>query len=133
VRDSVAKTIRAAAATHGARAESLDELERLLAVDVDLDDDLQEFVKGADGKPRTDDKGQRVTVEGLVADYLKSHTHHVAVAPAKGGKAPGGSTLAGRPPAAPGDARAVAREAVSENPSDRNIAKLLNVSTGRSA
>lgn len=131
VRAGVAKTIRASAATHGARAESLDELERLLAADVDLDDDLQEFVRDADGKPRVDADGKRITVEGLVADYLHTHAHHVAVPPSKGGRAPGGSTLAGRPPAAPSDARTAARESVAEDPSTRNIAKLLNVSLGR--
>jgi hypothetical protein len=130
VRESVAKSIRAAAATSGARAESLDELERLLGAEVDLDDTLTEFVKDADGKPRVDDKGQRVTIEGLVADYLKTHAHHVAVAPAKGGKAPGGTTFAGRPPVA-GDARSDARAKVAENPTEANIGALLKAATSR--
>jgi len=130
VRESVAKSIRAAAATSGARAESLDELERLLGAEVDLDDTLTEFVKDADGKPRVDDKGQRVTIEGLVADYLKTHAHHVAVSPAKGGKAPGGTTFSGRPPVA-GDARSEARANVAENPTTKNVAALLNLATRR--
>lgn len=131
VRASIAKGIRAAAASNGARAESLDELERLLSVDVDLDDTLTEFVKGEDGSPRTDDKGQRVTIEGLVADYLKTHPHHVAAAPVKGGKAPGGATRAGHPPQA-GDARSDARARVTDDPSTANVARLLRVATGAS-
>lgn len=132
VRASITKSIRAAAATSGARAESLDELERLLGAEVDLDDTLTEFVKDAEGNPRVDDKGQRVTIEGLVADYLKTHPHHVAASPVKGGKAPGGATRSGHPPA-PGDARSNARAVVSENPTEQNVARLLNVSLGRAS
>lgn len=123
VRAGVAKTIRAAALAHGARAESLDELERLLAADIDLDDELNEFV--VDAKDRTakrlDDKQQLVTVEGLVADYLKTHPHHVAAASVKGGGARGGATLAGQTPAA-GDKAAVLAE-IEANPTMQNIAR----------
>jgi hypothetical protein len=66
----------------------------------------------------------------LVADYLKTHAHHVAVAPAKGGKAPGGTTFAGRPPVA-GDARSDARAKVAENPTEANIGALLKAATSR--
>jgi hypothetical protein len=126
VRASLGKTIRAAASAHGARAESLDELERLLGAEVDLDDELNEYVRDAkDPKSkRLTDKGEPVTIEGLVADYLKTHPHHVAAPSVKGGKAPGGVTLAGRPQV-PSDARGEARARVAENPSDRNIGALL--------
>lgn len=129
VRGSISKSIRAAAATSGVRAESLDELERLLGAEVDLDETWVEFVKDAEGKPRVDDKGQRVTIEGLVADYLKTHPHHVAAASVKGGRAPGGATKSGHPPV-PGDARSEARARVAEDPSTANVARLLRVATG---
>lgn len=122
VRQSVAKTIRAAAATHGARAESLDELERLLAADVDLDDELQEFVKNADGTPRTDDKGQRVSVEGLVADYLKTHPHHIAATPTAGSGGRGGATLSGSRPTVP-DEKSRVFDAIAKDPSVANLAR----------
>lgn len=131
VRASIGKSIRAAAASAGARQESLGELERLLGADIDLDDALTEFVRDGEGRPRVDDKGQRVTIEGFVADYLKTHPHHVAAPPVKGGKAPGGATLAGRPPVVTGDARSEARARVSENPSTQNIASLLRAAVAK--
>lgn len=133
VRASVAKTIRAAALAHGARTESLDELERLLAADIDLDDELNEFVKDAkDPKSqRLTDKGEPVSVEGLVAAYLQTHPHHVKAEPAQGGKARGGTTLAGKPPVLAGtDDRSKARAAVEADPSVKNVAQLLRVATG---
>lgn len=129
VKAAVTKSIRAAAATHGARAESLDELERLLGAEVDLDDTLAEYVKDAEGKPRVDADGKRLSIEGLVAEYLKTHPHHVAAAPVKGGKAPGGATRAGHPPQT-GDARSDARARVADDPSTANVARLLRVATG---
>jgi hypothetical protein len=122
VRAGVAKTIRAAAATNGARAESLDELERLLAADVDLDETLQEFVKDAEGKPKVDDKGVRVTVEGLVVDYLRTHPHHVAAPIIQGGRARGGATLGGARPAAADDKSRVF-DAIDADPSLGNLSK----------
>lgn len=131
VKAAVGKTIRAAASAQGARAESLDELERLLGADVDLDDDLTEFVRDAEGKPRVDDKGQRVSVEGLVADYLKTHPHHVASTPGQGGGARGGATLAGRPPITDDKARIF--DAVTEQPTTANLAKGFAAITARRA
>lgn len=128
VRQTLGKSIRAAAAAQGARAESLDELERLLGAEVDLDDDLNEFVRDASDpkKVRVNDKGEAVTIEGLVADYLKTHPHHVKAEPVQGGGARGGATLAGRP-AITGDARSVARARVADDPSTANIGRLLRV------
>ena len=130
VKAGVSKTIRAAALANGARAESLDELERLLAVDVDLDDELNEFVVDAQNRKaaRLNGDGQPVTVEGLVADYLKTHPHHVAAAPGTGGGARGGATFAGRPPITSAtDDRTKARQAVLENPSTQNVGALLRI------
>lgn len=127
VRQTLGKSIRAAAAAQGARAESLDELERLLGAEVDLDDDLNEFVRDASDpkKVRVNDKGEKVSIEGLVADYLKTHPHHVKAEPVQGGGSRGGATLAGRPPAIAGDARSVARARVADDPSTVNIGRLL--------
>lgn len=133
LRQALNRTIQATAKALGARDESLPELERLLGAEVDLDDDLNEFVRDASDakKPRLTDKGEKVTIEGLVADYLKTHPHHVAASPVKGGKAPGGATLAGRPPVVTGDARSEARARVSENPSTQNIASLLRAAVAK--
>ena len=127
VRQTLGKSIRAAAAAQGARAESLDELERLLGAEVDLDDDLNEFVRDASDpkKVRVNDKGEKVSIEGLVADYLKTHPHHVKAEPVQGGGSRGGATLAGRPPAIAGDARSGARARVADDPSTVNIGRLL--------
>jgi hypothetical protein len=97
VREFIGKTIRGAAVEAGARSESLDELERLIGADVDLDDELNPFVKGADGKPLQNDKGESVTLEGYVAAYLDKKPHHKATPQAKGGRAPGGAAMKGTP------------------------------------
>ena len=97
IREFAHKSIRAAAVEAGARVESLDELERLIGAEVDFDDDMQIFVKGADGQPLADDKGARVSVEGYVAAYLEKKPHHKAATPVKGGKAPGGAAFRGQP------------------------------------
>lgn len=131
LKQSVHKNIRAAALAHGAREESLGELERLLAADVDLDDELNEYVVDAKNRKdkRTNDKGEPVTVEGLVAEYLAKHQHHLKATPAKSGGAKGGATLAGNPPLGGNDDRARARAAVAADPSTRNVAALLRMAT----
>ena len=95
VRESVQAKIRAAAVEAGARSESLDELERLVGADIDFDDDLNPFIKGADGQPLEKD-GKRIDIDGYVRDYLDKKPHHKAVV-AKGGKAPGGAAMRGQP------------------------------------
>ena len=131
VRDAVNKSIRAEAASLGARGESLDELEVLLSSRIDLDDTLTEFVKDADGKPAVDDKNQRVTVKSLVADYLAKHPHHVAAAPGQGGGARGGATLAGRPPVTDDRTRVLAE--IAERPTVANVAKGFAAITKRAS
>ncbi len=98
IRELVGKSVRAAAVEAGARAESLDELERLIGADVDLDDELNPFIKGKDGNALADKDGNRIGIEGYVADYLERKPHHKAAPPAKGGKAPGGASLRGPTP-----------------------------------
>lgn len=135
VRESAKTTIRAAALAGNARAESLEELERLLAADIDLDESLTLYVVDPTdrSKPRVvkdGDKDVPVTIEGLVAEYLKTHPHHVAAPATKPAGARGGATLAGQPPKTPStDARQAARDAVAETPSIQNISKLLRAAT----
>lgn len=132
VRAAVAKSIRAAALASGARAESLEELERLLAADIDLDDELNEYVVDAKDRkaPRVGADGQPVSIEGLVADYLKTHPHHVKAEATKSSGARGGATLAGVPPKSPNaDARQAARDAVAEKPTLQNVSALLRAAT----
>lgn len=93
LREMARGEIKIAAKTLGARDESLDELGRLLGADLDLDPDLQPFVKGADGKPATDKDGKPVTIEGHVKAYLDTHPHHRAPTGGAGGGARGGATL----------------------------------------
>jgi len=89
LKDSTKADIRAAAVEHGARKESLAELETLLSLRVVLDDDtLTPRVLGDDGKP------SELTVPALVKAYLDSHPHHRS-APVAGGGARGGQSLSG--------------------------------------
>lgn len=95
LRQSLRAEIRAAAVRAKARDESLEELETILSGRLDLDADLQPFVKGDDGKPAIDTKtGAPVTIEGLVSSYLDSHLHHRAAPSGTGGGARGGASYA---------------------------------------
>ncbi len=97
ISELVTADIRIAAQRHGARDQSLPELDTLLRGRIGLDKDLQAYVKdekdpekpavGADGKP--------VTIDGLVQQYLTDHPHHKAAAGGRGGGAQGGSSLTG--------------------------------------
>jgi hypothetical protein len=95
LRDMAKNEIKIAAKNLGARTESLDELARLLGADLDLDADLQPFVKGADGKPAIDKDGGPVTIEGFVHAYLDTHSHHRVPAAGSGGGARGGASITG--------------------------------------
>jgi hypothetical protein len=123
VRASAGKTIRAVAAAAGARAESLDELERLLGVFVDLDENLEHVVLDAADpkKRRVDDKGEQVSIEGMVQHYLSTHPHHLKAMPAAGGRAPGGATFAGV--RQPTDDRSRAFAEMEADPSIENVAR----------
>lgn len=95
IRRGLRADIRAAALKHGARDESLDELGMLLSGDLDLDADLEPFVKGADGKPATDKDHNPVSIEGHVKAYLDSHPHHRKAPAGQGGGARGGASFQG--------------------------------------
>lgn len=93
LRETARTEIKIAAKKLGARDESLDELGKLLGADLDLDADLNAFVKGADGKPAADKDGKPVTIEGHVKAYLDTHPHHRASTAGTGGGARGGANL----------------------------------------
>lgn len=93
LRAGVRSEIAAAALKYGARDESLDELKAILGGEIDFDEQLDPFVKGADGKPAADAKGQPLTIEGRVRAYLDSHRHHVKGHDGTGGGARGGASF----------------------------------------
>jgi hypothetical protein len=92
LREMARGEIKMAAKTLGARDESLDELAKLLGADLDLDADLNAFVKGADGKPLAGKDGTPVTIEGHVKAYLDTHPHHRSASAGTGGGARGGAS-----------------------------------------
>lgn len=93
LRGGVKSEIKAAALKYGARDESLEELASILGGEIHFDDQLEPFVKGADGKPAVDSKNQPLTIEGRVRAYLDSHRHHIKGPGGVGGGAPGGASL----------------------------------------
>lgn len=123
LRSMLGSEIRAAAIAAGARDESLPELVKLLGADVDLDADLNPFVKGEDGKtPRTDKDGKAVTIEGFVTQYLAEHPHHFRGSRGTPGRAQDGASFRRAPQSAEDVAAEAAFEAVAQNPTTRNIA-----------
>jgi hypothetical protein len=95
IRKGLRADIRAAALRHGAREESLDELALILSGDLDLDSDLEPYVKGTDGKPAASQDGKPVSIEGHVNAYLDTHPHHRKAPAGQGGGARGGASFAG--------------------------------------
>lgn len=93
LREMARGEIKIAAKTLGARDESLTELAALLGADLDLDADLNAFVKGTDGQPAKGQDGNPVTIEGHVKAYLDTHPHHRATTAGTGGGARGGANL----------------------------------------
>lgn len=93
LRSGAKSEIKAAALKYGARDESLNELAILLGGEIDFDDQLEPFIKGADGKPAVDAKGQPLTIEGRVRAYLDANRHHVKAPGGSGGGARGGASF----------------------------------------
>lgn len=126
ISELVTSEIRISASKHGAREQSLAELDLLLRGRIGLDKDLQAYVKdeqdpekpavGADGKP--------VTIDGLVQQYLTDHPHHKAAAPGRGGAAAGGSSLAGGK-AGERTEFGASVERVAQNPNVANLADAI--------
>ena len=121
--------VRAAAAAAGARDESLPELETLLGAGLDLDPaTLAAFVKGADGKPKTDKDGKPITIEGFVTQYLADHPHHFNGNRGKHGRAGGGASMRGG--AAGGEADE-AKAALAQNPNLQNLTRAISATRKR--
>lgn len=119
LRGMLGAEIRAAAVAAGARDESLPELQKLLGADLDLDENLEPFVKGEGNAPKLDKDGKPVTIEGLVREYLASHPHHLRGGQSQSGRAQGGASI-GRSVAAPSPADE-AVERLAADPSLRNL------------
>ena len=129
LKDMLGAEIRAAAVAAGAREESLAELSKLLGADVDLDTNLEPFVRAADGSPREQD-GKPMSIQGLVSEYLATHPHHLKGGRSTAGRAQGGVALRqamGQTTDAADDAFA----AVAENPSTRNIGGVIKTIRAR--
>lgn len=131
LRDMAKNEIKIAAKNLGARTESLDELARLLGADLDLDSDLQPYVKGTDGKPATDEAGKPVTIEGHVKAYLDSHAHHRTPTSGTGGGARGGaslttSTLTGKALEAQKKVDEIKERMSTRNPTNKDVSDLFN-------
>lgn len=119
LRGMLGAEIRAAAVAAGAREESLPELQKLLGADLDLDENLEPFVKGEGNAPKLDKDGKPVSIEGLVREYLASHPHHLRGGQSQSGRAQGGASI-GRSVAAPSPADE-AVERLAADPSLRNL------------
>ena len=119
LRGMLGAEIRAAAVAAGARDESLPELQKLLGADLDLDENLEPFVKGEGNAPKFDKDGKPVSIEGLVREYLASHPHHLRGGQSQSGRAQGGASI-GRSVAAPSPADE-AVERLAADPSLRNL------------
>jgi hypothetical protein len=131
LRSMLGAEIRAAAVAAGARDESLPELVKLLGADIDLDDHLDPFVKGADNAPRLVD-GKPMSIEGLVAEYLGSHPHHLRGGKSTPGRAQGGAAF--RQTQTPADAaHEDALAAVAANPSAKNLTQAVRSIRTRAA
>jgi len=101
--------IRAAALSHGARPESLNDLAVIARSRVQLNDQLQAVVLGEDGKPT--DK----TIEVYVKELLDAKPYFRATAGGAGGAARGGASLTGQAVGA-AERLEAAKLAVGKNP-----------------
>jgi small-conductance mechanosensitive channel len=125
ISELVTADIRLAAQKHGAREQSLAELDMLLRGKIALDKDLQAYVKDEKDpeKPAQGTDGKPVTIDGLVQQYLTDHPHHKAAPGGRGGGAAGGSSLAGNKGNVTEFAQAVERTA--QNPTVANVADAI--------
>lgn len=127
ISELVTSDIRIAAIKHGAREQSLGELDMLLRGRIGLDKDLKAYVKDEKDpeKPAVGTDGKTpVTIDGLVQQYLTDHPHHKAAAVGRGGGAQGGSSLAGGKGADRGEFGASV-DRVASNPTVANAADAI--------
>jgi hypothetical protein len=94
IQELVKAQIRADAMGYGARDESLTELEVVLINGIGYDDDMEPFVKDADGKPATL-HGKNVSLSQFVKQYIDSHPHHRKAPAGAPGNARGGASYYG--------------------------------------
>lgn len=94
IQDLTKAQLRGEARAHGARDESLDELEVILHASVGYDDDMSPYVKNGDGSPRMI-QGKPMSVAAFVKEYLDGHSHHRKPASGQGGGARGGASFHG--------------------------------------
>lgn len=80
------------AVAYGARDESLPELKVILKNYIGYSEDMEPYVKGDDGQPRTA-QGKPVSIKAFVKEYLDSHLHHRKPNPGVGGGARGGASF----------------------------------------
>lgn len=127
IRELVTTDIHRAAMKHGAREQSLNELETLLKGRIGLDADLKAYVKDEQDpeKPAVGTDGKTpVTIDGLVQQYLTDHPHHKAAPAGRGGGAGGGASLAGNKGNVTEFTQAVERAA--QSPTVPNIADAIS-------
>lgn len=93
IRSLVVSQLRGLASQHGARDESLQELEVILQHRIGFDDDFEPYVKGEDGQPARTTAGNPLGMDVFVKQYLDNHPHHRKPVAGRGGNAPGGATL----------------------------------------
>lgn len=94
IRDMTKTQIRAEALQAGARDESLDELAIILDQYVGYDDDMQPFVKQADGTAQLQ-HGKPLPIGAFVKQYLDAHPHHRRAPAGRGGDGRRGASLSG--------------------------------------
>lgn len=95
IKDLVNASLKGLAAQHGAREESLTELEVILQHRIGYDDDMNPYVKGEDGHPAKTAAGNPLGIDVFVKQYLDNHPHHRKPAPGRGGDARGGAATRG--------------------------------------
>lgn len=86
--------LRVEARAAGARDESAEELEVILHSSIGYDDDMQPFVKNADGSPKLV-HGKAQSIAAFVKEYLDTHQHHRKAPAGAGGGARGGAAFGG--------------------------------------
>ncbi len=93
IKTLVNASLRGLAAQHGAREESLQELEVILQHRIGYTEDMVAFVKGEDGQPAKTTAGNPLPIDVFVKQYLDNHAHHRKSAAGRGGDARGGASL----------------------------------------
>lgn len=94
IQDLTKAQLRGEARAHGARDESLNELEVILHASIGYDDDMTPFVRNGDGTVRSV-QGKPMSIDAFVKEYLDGHTHHRRPASGQGGGARGGASFHG--------------------------------------